>query len=257
MKSMSDERPAWEDKIYRKSFELHTYEVDSEGKAHLVSLLNYLQDAAGEHAARLGFSINELLKRGQTWLLSRYHITVERYPSFGETVVVTTWPSATQGVFALRDFDMLDQSGLSLLKATSSWILFDLGKRQPIRLSELFPGRMVLARRALRDDFGPFPQLEKPENELAFRVLRKDLDFNRHVTNCVYIQWALEAVPESVSGSLRPLDVEVSYRAEAFFGDRIVSRTGRQSVETPHVFLHQIVNEKTGGELTRLRTVWG
>jgi medium-chain acyl-[acyl-carrier-protein] hydrolase len=253
---MGDESLTSENRVYKKSFELHAYEVDSEGRAHFVSLLNYLQDAAGDHAALLGFSITELLKKNQTWLLSRYHLKVLRYPLYEARVMVSTWPSATQGIFALRDFEMADEKGQVFLMATSSWILLDLGKKQPIRLNESFPGRMVLERRALDDDFKPFPQLRQPEIELTFPVLRKDLDFNRHVNNAVYVQWALEAVPEVISNSMRPLDVEVSYRAEAFSGDRVISRAGRQSGETPPVFLHQISNEATGAELTRLKTVW-
>ncbi len=253
---MGDESLTPVHKLYRKTFDLHAYEVDSEGRAHLVSLLNYLQDAAGDHAALLGFSITELLKKNQTWLLSRYHVKVLCYPSYGDKVTVSTWPSATQGVFALRDFELADERGKVFLAATSSWILLDLGKKQPIRLNESFPGRMVLERRALDDDFKPFPQLRQPEVELTFPVLRKDLDFNRHVNNAVYVQWALEAVPEDISNSMLPSDVEVSYRAEAFSGERVISRAGRQSGEAPVVFLHQISNEASGVELTRLRTVW-
>lgn len=128
-----------DNKVYKKTFKLHTYEVDSEGRAHLVSLLNYLQDAAGDHAALLGFSITELLKKNQTWLLSRYHFKVLRYPSYGDKVMVSTWPSATQGIFALRDFELADEKGQVFLVATSSWILLDLGKSSRSGSTSPFP----------------------------------------------------------------------------------------------------------------------
>jgi medium-chain acyl-[acyl-carrier-protein] hydrolase len=90
------------------------------------------------------------------------------------------------------------------------------------------------------------------------------LDLNKHVNNVVYIQWALEAVPEDVLTRRRPVELEVSYRAEAFYGDAVLSRAGADpgaatspagSTSGP-VFLHQIVNARTGAELTRLRTGW-
>lgn len=50
------------EKIYTKKFHIHTYEVDFRARAFPVTLLNYLQDAAGDHAALLGFSLIDLLK---------------------------------------------------------------------------------------------------------------------------------------------------------------------------------------------------
>jgi len=56
------------DKIYAKKFEVHTYEVDFRLKAPLLSLLNYLQDAAGDQATFLGYSILDLIKKDLTRL---------------------------------------------------------------------------------------------------------------------------------------------------------------------------------------------
>jgi medium-chain acyl-[acyl-carrier-protein] hydrolase len=197
------------------------------------------------------------LQKKLAWILSRYHIKVLRYPGANERLEVFTWPSGKQGIFALRDFEIKDQEGRSLLVATSSWILLNLEKKQPTHLNGFLPNNLTLARRALPDDFSSFPQIEKAEREVAFRVLMKDLDFNKHVNNTVYIQWALEAVPPDVLNSKRPIDIEVSYRAEAFYGEEVASKVERKDVESAPSFLHQIVNKNTGTELTRLKTVWG
>lgn len=245
------------EKIYKKKYSLHAYEVDFAGKAHLSALLNYLQDAAGEHAGRLGFSITELLKNDQTWLLSRYHVKIFHYPSFGREVTVSTWPSGAQGIFALRDFEMVDERGELVLVATSSWILLDLQKKLPLRVEIVLAGRPLFDRRALEDSFQPLPQIGRVSRERSFRVLTRDLDFNRHVNNVVYIQWALEAVTDEIALAKRPLEVEVSYRAEAFYGDEIISRVDGLEGDPAPTFVHQILNQSTGAELARLRTVWG
>jgi acyl-ACP thioesterase len=226
-------------------------------QAHLLALLNYLQHAAGEHAAKLGFGFDDLIKKNLAWILSRYHIKVARYPELGDKIEVSTWPSGKQGIFALRDFEMKDEEGHCLLVATTSWILLNLGKKQPARLEDFLPEHLTLDKHALKDDFPSLPLLEKAEREIYLRVLMKDLDLNRHVNNVVYIQWALEAAPEDVLNCKRPIDIEVSYKAEAFYGEEVISRIQRQESERDLVFLHQIVNRKTGAELTRLRTVWG
>ena len=244
-------------KVYTKQYRVLIFETDFGGKAHLLTLLNYLQDAAAEQAAKKDLGMEGLIQKKLAWLLSRYHVKVSHYPGASERLEVSTWPSGKKGIFALRDFEIKDQEGRCVLTATSSWILFDLAKKQPARLDDFLPDNLILAKRALSDDFPSFPQLKKVEREVGFRVLMKDLDFNRHVNNIVYIHWALEAVPPDILNSKRPIDIEVSYKAEAFYGEEIVSKVERKDAETAVGFLHQIVNKNTGIELARLQTVWG
>jgi acyl-ACP thioesterase len=242
---------------YRTEYGIHAYEVDFRGRARLVALMNYLQDAAGEHAGALGFSVTDLVKRNMTWVLSRYHLRIDRYPLLGEKLTVETWPSGRSGYFALRDFEVRDSNGGGILAATTSWMVLDLGKRQPLKVDEILPADTVIERRALADEFKSLPVADSPEREVPFRAEMGHLDLNRHVNNAVYVHWALEAVPSEILGRLLPVDVEVAYRAEAVFGDEILSRVQSTGDGEGPAFLHQIVNAKTWTELARLRTLWG
>lgn len=245
------------DLLYRKQFSIHTYESDFEGRARLVSLLNFLQDAAGDHASLLGWSVTDLLKKSMTWVLSRYHVRVQRYPAWGERLDVATWPSGRRGFFALRDFDVSDSRGNAVLAGTTSWMVIHTERKQPVKLDDILSSNVILDKRALADDFEPLPAIGAADREVAFRVEMGHLDLNKHVNNAVYVQWAVEAVPEEVLTRRRPVEVEVSYRAEALYGDTVISRA--QSVPqggSGPVFHHQITNASTGAELTRLRTRW-
>ncbi len=245
------------DLLYRKQFFIHTYESDFDGRARLVSLLNFLQDAAGDHASLLGWSVMDLIKKNMTWVLSRYHVRVRRYPAWGERVDVATWPSGRHGFFALRDFDVTDGDGKPVLAGTTSWMVLQTERRQPVKLDDILTSKFILDRRALPDDFEPLPVIEAADREVAFRVEMGHLDLNKHVNNAVYVQWAIEAVPEEVLSRRRPVEVEVSYRAEAFFGDTVTSRVRSVPPAGPEpVFHHQIANSSTGAELARLRTRW-
>jgi medium-chain acyl-[acyl-carrier-protein] hydrolase len=244
------------EKSYSQSYFVHTYEVDFRACALPLTLLNYLQDSAGDHAAQLGFSVLELLKRDLTWLLSRYHVRVVRYPSFGETVTVTTWPSGRQGIFALRDFEIADAGANVIAAATSSWILWNLKTRQPARLEDNLPDRFTLEKRSVADDFPPLPACSAGGRELLFRVEMQDIDFNNHVNHPVYIQWALETLPEDFLRTHAPREIEVAYKGEALYGDEVVSRAQRLDEAAGPVFLHGIFHAAKGTELTRLRTTW-
>jgi hypothetical protein len=56
-------------------------------------------------------------------------------------------------------------------------------------------------------------------------------------------------------GKLRPTSVEISYRAESYYGDRIFSCSQFISPKPP-ITLHQMVSEKNGKEVARLRVEW-
>jgi medium-chain acyl-[acyl-carrier-protein] hydrolase len=244
------------DRIFHTEFTVHTYETDTRGFARPVALLNFLQDAAGEHAGRLGLSVAALGERNATWVLSRYHVLIHRYPALGETLLVTTWPSDYHGRFALRDFEVT-AGGTPVLAATSSWMILDLGKKQALKVGEIVgPGR-ALEKRAIADPFASLPVLAARESEVRFRVETAHLDGNQHVNNAVYVQWALEGTPPDILLTRRPIDIEVSYRAEALYGDEVLSTVQRISEEgRGPAFLHQILNAATGAELARLRTRW-
>jgi medium-chain acyl-[acyl-carrier-protein] hydrolase len=243
--------------IFRKEYAIHTYETDTRGLVKTVSLLNYLQDSAGEHAGRLGLSVLDLFKRNMTWVLSRYHILVHRHPAVGERIEVTTWPSSKGGYFATRDFEMADGNGGPVLSATSSWMILGLERKQPLKVDDIIDIPYAVDKRALDDPFGSLPLPSGRDSEVRFRVESAHLDWNRHVNNAVYVQWALEGVPPDILMKVRPVELEVSYRAEAFYGEEVLSVVQRVPDAGPGPrFLHQILNAATGAELTRLRTRW-
>lgn len=244
--------------VYSCDFPVRYHELDSNGRLRPVELLNYLQDAGGAHAARLGVSVRDLRKRGLTWVLSRVHLQMERYPHADDIVLVKTWPSTREGLFSCREFELSDRSGDIFCRATSSWAALNLETRRPVKLQDFLPDYPLVSQRALADDFAslpPFPETADEMRELRFTVCRSDQDSNRHVNNAVYADWALEAVPDRIA-DMHLYSLEISFRAESLYGDDILSRCATQTSPQSAECLHQIVNARDGRELARLRTCW-
>lgn len=242
--------------IYERHFTVRSYEVDYQGSLHLVTLLNFLQQVAGEHASLLGASLAELLPRGLTWVISRYHLRMERYPRSGETILLRTWPSQRQGRFALREFELFDQKQECIAVATSPWMLLDLKRLRPVAVEKELPQFPIVTRRALDD---PFPSLPAPQTvdiELPFRVRMGDLDINNHVNNTAYAEWAVETVPAAILQGYRPSEIEICFKASAVYGDRILSHTEILQEGPQPLFLHRLVCDRGGHELTRVRSAW-
>ena len=242
--------------LFKKEFPVRYHELDCHGNVRPVTLLNYVQDAAGMHAAQLGVSVSDLRVHGLTWVLSRIHLIVDRYPRAGEVVLMHTWPATRQGLFSCREFELLDRLGRITGRATTSWAVLNVASRRPVKLEGNLPPYPLLPRRAIEDDFAPLPQLQETlPPTLSFRVLRSDLDINQHVNNAVFVGWALETVPDEVAaGSM--VELEISFRAEALYGETIESRCSIVETGESTCCLHQIINQQDNRELARLRTRW-
>jgi acyl-CoA thioesterase FadM len=139
--------------VHEKPFTVRYYEVGPSRLVRPATLLDYLQDAAAEHASHLNIGVQDLHHRDLTWVLSRLRLAVERYAGVGETVLVRTWPSTRGGLSSYREFEVLDQSGEIVARATTAWVVLDLVRRRPVRLADLLPDYPLKPRRAIAEDF--------------------------------------------------------------------------------------------------------
>jgi len=239
-----------------RTFVVGASEAGPRGRIRLPCLLDYFQESAAEHAGKLGASVVDLIKKKLTWVLSRYHVRVFRYPLWGEEVRMTTWPSSRRGLFALREFELEDQSGNPVAAATSSWMLLNVLRKKPVPVVENLGDFPHDPRRAIADDFLPLPELSQVDLELPFRVKMADLDWNRHVNHVVYIEWAVEAVPPEVITSCVPIEIEIDYRGEVLYGETVLSRSQVLMEGEETLLCHQIVHQDGLRELARARTLW-
>ncbi len=242
--------------VYEKTFQVRSYEVDTQGAARPTAILNYLQEAAGDHARLLGVSVRDLMAQGLTWVLSRMHLQLPGIARSREEVRVRTWPSTREGRLSCRECEVTAADGRLLALATASFAVLDLATRRPVTIEERLAGWPLLPRRAIADEFATIPRLTAPETEATFRVGRGDLDINRHANNVVYAAWALETVPVAVAEGCLLAGVEIAYRAEVFYGETVVARCQRLAGGGEPSFLHQLVRREDGAELTRLVTRW-
>lgn len=244
-----------------REFRVASYHVGYRGTARPSAVMGFLEEAAGEHAHTWKLSVFDLIPRGMTWVLTRYHLKLLKPLRHGDLVEVTTWPSGRTSVFAMRDFEVAASDGSPVALATTSWAILDLQTKRPVNVTDVVPREFVLPRHALgTSGFASLPRLETPHRQVELPVMRRDLDLNEHVNHIVYAQWGLESVdPAASAPGLRPAEMEISYRAEARWGDRVVSAsapTAPPEGSEGTAFLHRIANAATGGELARLRTVW-
>jgi len=243
-------------KIWQERFDIRSYEVDGRNRLSLISIFNFLQHAASNHAAALGVSTRRLLRGHHTWLLSRLKIKIEWLPGWRDSIKVRTWPSGSRRLFALRDFQMQDHRNRVFAKAVSAWLVMDLQRRRPVRVEPFVEKFALLAGgHCLPDGLEKLPAPASCPAEKTFAVRYRDLDLNQHVNNAGFVEWLVESVPLKVLQRSLPVELEINFLAEAFYEDRILAAC-RPLGAADTCFDHILARQQDGRELLRARSMW-
>jgi len=242
---------------FEKEYKVHVYETGPNGRLNLCSLFNYLQDIASDHAVKLGFGRDDLMKNNRFWVLSRMYAEISELPEWGDSIKVSTWPKGTESLFALRDFEVTFPDGRHIASASSSWLVVDRTTKKIQRPDNLllryYNGTAIpdaLPRNASRIGSAGTAGVVSPE----FPVRSGDLDINLHTNNVRYINWVTDNYDLDFIMNKLPSSVEINYLAESVIGDKICIRVSEDSKKD--CFDHSVVRVNDNKELCRLRIEW-
>lgn len=248
--------------MHQDLYDVRSYELDARGELSLVFLVRMLQESAGRHATLLNFARDQLAPRGLTWVLGRFHVrlntNVTQLPGWRSEIKVQTWRSGFERLFALRDYRALDASERWLAEATSHWAIIDVQKRLPILIPQfIVDSYQTDAPRALASAFEKIPAIKTIEAEARIEAKTSAIDVNNHVTNTAYITWLLENTPAEISREMRPRELEIIFRSEAFEGDLLLIRIETSARDGASAeLIHQIIRPSDDREIVRARSRW-
>jgi medium-chain acyl-[acyl-carrier-protein] hydrolase len=213
--------------IHKASYVVRARDCGADGEMKSEALFEVLQEEAGAHADAHGWGFADLLPQGKTWFLARIRLVVARRPRYRERLELRTWSRGAAGLIALRDFVILGEGGDIAARASSSWLLVDMGSKRPLRPDKVAEALVPHCERALEADADKIPEFASvpailPDGTAAsgFMVRPSDLDVNDHVNNTVYVRMLEDALAEA--GNMpKPGSIEVNYVSEAFLGDRL------------------------------------
>lgn len=204
--------------MYQFESRIRYSEADSRGRATLNAVLDYFQDCSFFQSEELGVGVEYLARNQAAWVLSSWQIEVRRYPSYGDRVVVSTWPYGFKGFLGYRNFTMESPEGEILACADSVWVLLDLRRGRPMRvLPEMMEAYRFLPRLPMGHPPRKMALPEGMEPQDAFPVGKYHIDTNQHVNNGKYVSMAQEYLP--LGFEVRRMRAE--YRKAAVYGDMI------------------------------------
>lgn len=241
-----------------KEYRIHVYETGPAGKVNLHSLFNFMQDIASEHAVILGYGREDLMKKNHFWVLSRMFASFNGLPSWKDTIVLRTWPSGVDKMFAMRHYELKYSDGRQIGSGSSSWLIIDRTTKKIQRPDE-FLQRYNLENEGIErpvrnplklDQFPGEGTTSKP-----FTVTVNDLDINLHTNNVNYLKWITDTYDLNFIMNHQPCSAEINYLAEAMFGDEIIIRSSN-GTSGPGFINHSVIRTGDNRELCRIKLEW-
>jgi medium-chain acyl-[acyl-carrier-protein] hydrolase len=243
---------------FEKDYRVHVYETGPDERIALWSLFNYMQDIASEHAIRLGFGRDDLMKKNQFWVLSRMYAEITSLPRWEEKVSVITWPNGTDKIFAMRNYEVSHADGCHIASGVSSWLIIDRDTKKIQRpewlLTHLNSEGMKIDSPLRNPE--KLPEVNGPSKiSRPFRVKLSDIDVNLHTNNVNYLKWVCDTYELGFILSHNPCSAEINYLAESMLDDDIIINTAEDNAD-PGVISHSIIRTGDNKELCRIRIRW-
>ena len=196
------------------------YEADFAGLWKPAAFLQAMQEAAANHAAALGFGLEQMQARDMVWILSRVLIYFRDYPRMGESVRLRTWPRGVQQkLFFTRDFILTAGDGRRLAEATTGWLLVQPERRKilpPSAMGGALPPNSEQAVDELLEKI-PIPAGLEPRG--AFSAGYSAVDVMGHANSARYVEWLSDCFPFEDYRARRLARLQINYSSEVKPGE--------------------------------------
>ncbi|MFK8104427.1 MAG: acyl-[acyl-carrier-protein] thioesterase [Saprospiraceae bacterium] len=239
---------------FRGNYSIRSLEVDQKQQLTIPALIKLMQETSMQNVISMNVSYWDLIKENVSWVLMRMHIKIKQLPMMNQEVKIFTHPSGFERFFTYRDFKVYDQNEALLAQASSTWLLLNTKERKMSKLPQfILDYEMPEEDECLPRRKTKLPKFERVDQQLDFRVNWYDLDFNAHLNNVLYIQWMLEVLDNEYLESGKILEIDILFRAESKFDDRITAEVQQLG---PHYFLHRLVRQSDQKELAKATSLW-
>lgn len=205
--------------MYSLKFKVTTSTCDSEGKLKLYSALQMMQDCSEMWIDTEPQVKQYFAEQNMAQLLASRQVEIERVPSFKEELTVTTTVYEVKPMFGFRNTFIYDAEGKPCYRTWSMGAFVDRASGRLKRIDQATLSALCIESKKdmdYRDRRIILPQTSG-KNFDPVKVMRADIDYNRHMNNANYVRIAMELLPEG----FEVRDLRVEYRIAAKLGDRL------------------------------------
>lgn len=203
---------------YKENHIVRYSQADRNGRLKLRSLFDCFQDIAGEHAALLNLSVEQLHEDDKAWMLSRIKVKINRLPKIKEELELLTYPRGFDRFFARREFRLYDKSGSLLSAASSLWLFLQVSDLK-ILDAEKHLNKYMPDNSALDCAFAKLDKIIPKDLDFfqEYKIGESKLDINKHLNNAEYATFIQDYLGESCY----PKELQINYQNAVALNEKV------------------------------------
>lgn len=249
-------------RVHTREFRVRYYECDAFGHLNNANYLRYMQEAAFDASAALGFDRFRFESLGATWLIYETEIEYLQPILYGDTVQVTTYVIDFHRVKSRRAYEFYKNGSHQLAaRAVTDWVYIDRFSRKPLTIpDELRSAYSIEGTGEKFPQRKKFPEAPTPPPGL-FNVHRKvswqEIDQAQHVNNAAYLNYIDDCGMQVIAAHRWPVQRmiqegfaiiirkhQIHYASPAILDDELSITTWvsdlRRSMATRHYVIHRV-----------------
>lgn len=203
------------------TFKITEEMVNANGRMSIGALARQMQQITEMHFdLEAGLTGEELLAKGLGWVISWTNIELMRLPEKGENVILRIWSGKNKVNLYSRIYAMYTEVGEALMATSSLFLLMD----QTTRTVAVQPEEMKIMNSVTIAGEPNLPKLQQKfpgeyRNQNIRTVSADEIDYNGHLNNSRYLDWAEDLLDEAFYASHTPKTVWVKYAKELREGE--------------------------------------
>ncbi len=262
---------------HERPFRIRHYECDAYGHVNHANYLRYMQEAAFDASAAVGYDFERYQQMGRLWLVRETDITYLRPLRYGDTVIVRTWVEDFRRVRSRRAYELRVASSDEIVAtATTDWVFLERETLRPTRV----PAEMAAAFIPDADEESeqvsrrePFPQAPHPPPGTFYLrrpVEWRDVDPVGHLNNASYLAYIEECNTQVAAAHGWPMGrmiehgfsivarrYRIEYLEPAVMGDELEISTYISGVKRVTAVRHNTIKRVADGKLlARAHVLW-
>jgi acyl-CoA thioester hydrolase len=175
-------------------FTVRHYECDAYGHLNNANYLRYMEEAAFDASAAVGYDRARYEAMGRLWLARETEIEYLRPVHYGDVLAVRTWVEDFRRVRSRRRYDFhLAPTDELIARASTDWVYLDAATQRPLavppEMVAAFAGDAPLPPAAPRPPFPAPPPAPPGAFTVRRRVEWRDIDSAWHVNNAAYLNF--------------------------------------------------------------------
>lgn len=208
---------------FTKKYRVSLRDMSADFRAKSTTIIHNFEECFAQFCFQNKISGYHLDKEGLMWVVANINLEFTgEMPLWDEYIKFEVWFSEVKKSRAYLEFQAFYNDKL-IAQGDSLWFILDQQTRRPVALDKILEPCGIIEQTIfdLHQKFDLNIDEYKKINEMNFTVNFNDLDYNNHVNNVSYVDWAIMSIPENIRKQKKIKKYSINFLKECFIGEQI------------------------------------